>query len=48
MQLTQFLIEPDVSIMEAMSRLDNSEHKILYVVNNEIKCKIKIKLFQTY
>ena len=35
MQLTQFLIEPDASIMEAMSRLDNSEHKILYVVNRE-------------
>ena len=35
MQLSQFLIEPDASIMEAMSRLDNSDHKILYVVNRE-------------
>ena len=35
MQLTQFLIGPEASIIDAMSRLDKSEEKILYVVNKD-------------
>lgn len=37
MQLVHFLIGPEASIMDAMSRLDKIDEKILYVVNADVE-----------